>query len=265
MDDFQSPYIANVLPDNHSNSRHRGHQGRKGANADPPFQSFSSATLLAPVNILPFNQNPLLADNEEDQFVPLNGDELALQNYEKMLQDTGEDCVYCNHGMNNEDFSKTELMQIHNLYQDNYGSISDRALYKWISEEYKRRIHNILTLREHIRTKRGQVNSAESIPYWSPESIENHFENHTLFPPKEWLDDIKTIKKVQKTVSYYGLAKNGIKKGSQKIDLDNAKLWLLFQDRKVKTIDKLVTSCPHLMGKYKKTEAQSGAKTGAQR
>lgn len=214
-----------------------------------------SGALITPVTFMPASQNPLLGENNEEEFTCLDGDEQASEMYDKLVRDDEKGCVYCEHGMCKHELSRAELDQIHSLEEQHYGTMSDKSMYGWISEEYKQKIHKPLSTQQKVRndkrTREGLAPINEEIPEWPAESVAKHFEKDGLYLHRELGDDIRVCKGIQKNLQYHGIAKKR-KSGGKDVDAERVKLWKELSKHKSELIVKMHGLYPNIVKRQKK-------------
>lgn len=226
-------------------------------------QSYSAA-VITPVALLPNSQNPLLTAPDgtplTDEYTCLDGDEQDASLHDKLMQDPDEGCVFCEHGSCNE-HSKAELDQIHAIEEESYGLRSDGSTFKYISDEYKRRIHQPLTIQKNIRDKREGRTTSQPLPEWPIEMVARHFNKDGLYMHREIGSDIRFCSKLQKNLQFHGIAKKT--DAGKDIELERAKLWIALSKHKSDLTKTFHSLYPQIAKRQKKNPTDnkpSGAK-----
>jgi hypothetical protein len=223
--------------------------------------ALQSGALITPVTLMPAGSNPLLNDNEEDEFTCLDGDEQAAVLHDRFMQDEDKGCVYCEHGMCKHELSRAELDQIHALEEEHYGTMSDKSMYNWISEEYKQKIKDPLTLQKAVRDKRLGVTTTEEIPDWPPEGVAKHFEKDGLYMHRMIGDDLRFTQILQNNLRYHGIAKKR-KTGGKDLDADRIKTWRELSKHKSELITRMHMLYPKIAKRQDKSSAEGAKPSG---
>jgi hypothetical protein len=220
-----------------------------------------SGAVITPVNLLPAGQNPLLGEEEEEECVCLSGDEEAASLHDKLIAETDQkDCVYCSYGMSRHQLAKQELDEIHSLEEEHYGTMSDRAMFSWIHDEYRTRIETPLKIQQEVKTKKtGQ--EQEQIPEWSTEAVAKHFEREGLYMHRMIGNDIKFCDLLQTNLRFHGIAKK--KNNRRELDGEKIKLWQGLSKTKVDLISRMHILYPHIAKRQKKSSTEGSKPSGA--
>lgn len=261
LGEFSSVVASALLGGDQSRKGRRRNTEQNTSFSQP--QSFTSA-VITPLTILPNAENPMLND-EDEEYVCLDGDEDEQKLYEKfnLTEEQTEEskCVYCKHGMCKHESSSAELDEIHSLEEQHYGTISDKSMFKWISEEYDSRIRTPLVLEQQAKLKRGSTSGVEEIPQWDEENVAKHFERDGMYLHRLLGKDIRVSDLILDQLRFCELAKR--KKGEKRkiLELEKVKLWKEVSKHKSDLITKMHVLYPNIAKRQKKSDkGMEGAK-----
>jgi hypothetical protein len=150
-----------------------------------------------------------------------------------MMKDPHADCgVGCKHHGNN-----VELNEIESLHDNFYGKKSDQAIYRDISDDYKRRIYEPQNDQNKIISQLLK-RKTEDVPMWTEDQVRKHFEHDTINVIHEIGRDIKKARTFQTHLEYNQIARKS-PNGKKTIVKENVELWMKLSTHKAALCGKL--------------------------